>query len=285
MNRSLLLLDAFAAQPGDPVTRALAGVLESACAGRLPRFAQWLGLPPDAFRRMLDHCFPGAAQAGWAPDVPPQAPDSLPCEFADLVEMLEDGCTPGAAGTLVPLVHWAAHALACGCFGSFVSCDDLTWEFGDWHSVQTVGLHAGLKRPGSPTYEKWHEAVLRFNNGQLPKHGAIWLTYFPNIMVEWYPNVLCISTLHPLGPRKTRNIVEFYYPEEIALFECEFVEAERAAYMETCVEDDEIAERMDAGRLALMKRGISETGPYQSPMEDGMQHFHEWYRGVMGDSR
>jgi hypothetical protein len=19
-------------------------------------------------------------------------------------------------------------------------------------------------------------------------------------------------------------------------------------------------------------------GPYQSPMEDGMQHFHEWYR-------
>ncbi|WP_234819021.1 nitrogen fixation protein NifQ [Cupriavidus metallidurans] len=117
MNRSLLLLDAYAAQPGDPVTRALAGVLESACAGRLPRFAQWLGLPPDAFRHMLDHCFPGAAQAGWAPDVPPQAPDSLPCEFADLVEMLEDGCTPGAAGTLVPLVHWAAHALACGCFG------------------------------------------------------------------------------------------------------------------------------------------------------------------------
>jgi len=165
--------------------------------------------------------------------------------------------------------------------GSFVSCDDLTWEFGEWHSVQTVGLHADLKRPGSQTYQKWHDAVLRFNNGQLPKHGAIWLTYYPNIMVEWYPNVLCISTLHPLGPRKTRNTVEFYYPEEIALFEREFVEAERAAYMETCIEDDEIAERMDAGRLALMKRGISETGPYQSPMEDGMQHFHEWYRRTM----
>jgi hypothetical protein len=23
------------------------------------------------------------------------------------------------------------------------------------------------------------------------------------------------------------------------------------------------------------------VGPYQSPMEDGMQHFHEWYRRVM----
>ncbi len=169
--------------------------------------------------------------------------------------------------------------------GSFVSCDDLSWEFGEWHSVQTVGLHAGLKRPGSATYQKWHDAVLRFNNGVLPKYGAIWLTYYPNVMVEWYPNVLVVSTLHPVGPRKTRNVVEFYYPEEIALFEPEFVQAERAAYMETCIEDDEIAERMDAGRLALLKRGVSETGPYQSPMEDGMQHFHEWYRRAMNFGR
>ena len=40
---------------------------------------------------------------------------------------------------------------------------------------------------------------------------------------------------------------------------------------------------MDAGRRALRERGDDEVGPYQSPMEDGMQHFHEWYRGVMGD--
>jgi choline monooxygenase len=39
---------------------------------------------------------------------------------------------------------------------------------------------------------------------------------------------------------------------------------------------------MDAGRLALMRRGDNEVGPYQSPMEDGMQHFHEWYRRKMG---
>ena len=55
--------------------------------------------------------------------------------------------------------------------------------------------------------------------------------------------------------------------------------------METCVEDDEIAERMDAGRKALMQRGDNEIGPYQSPMEDGMQHFHEWYRGRIGARR
>jgi len=65
------------------------------------------------------------------------------------------------------------------------------------------------------------------------------------------------------------------------LFEPEFVQAEQAAYMETAKEDDEIAERMDAGRKALYGRGRNEVGPYQSPMEDGMQHFHEFYRNEM----
>ena len=112
----------------------------------------------------------------------------------------------------------------------------------------------------------------------MPRHGAIWLTYYPATMVEWYPHVLVVSTLVPKGPQKTLNIVEFYYPEDIHAFEREFVEAEQAAYLETAREDDEIAERMDAGRNALYAQGRSEEGPYQSPMEDGMQHFHEFVR-------
>jgi choline monooxygenase len=162
--------------------------------------------------------------------------------------------------------------------GKFVECNDLEWEFGDWYSVQTVGVHQGLGKPGSSIYRRWHDQVLRFQGGEPPAHGAIWLTYYPNVMVEWYPHVLVVSTVLPRGPRHTTNIVEFYYPEEIVLFEREFVEAERAAYMETCVEDDEIALRMDAGRRVLLERGESEVGPYQSPMEDGMQHFHEFLR-------
>jgi choline monooxygenase len=165
--------------------------------------------------------------------------------------------------------------------GNFVDCDNLRWEFGDWWSVQTVGIHQGLGRPGSPVYQRWQEALLRYNEGRPPEQGAIWLTYYPNLMVEWYPHVLVISQLVPRGPRHTTNIVEFYYPEEIALFERDLVEAERAAYRETCLEDDEIAERMDAGRLALVERGDNEVGPYQSPMEDGMQHFHEFLRSTL----
>jgi phenylpropionate dioxygenase-like ring-hydroxylating dioxygenase large terminal subunit len=165
--------------------------------------------------------------------------------------------------------------------GRFVTCDDLDWEFGDWFSAQRVGVHKELEQPGSEVYRIWHDKVLEFRNGQAPDFGAVWVTYFPTHMIELYPHVLVLSTLYPKSPQETVNVVEFYYPEEIVAFEREFVEAQRAAYMETAVEDDEIAERMDAGRKALMERGVSESGPYQSPMEDGMQHFHEWYRGVM----
>jgi choline monooxygenase len=171
--------------------------------------------------------------------------------------------------------------------GQFVTCDDLRWEFKDNYSVQTVGVANRLGKAdasgGSPVYERWQKELLDYRGGVPPKFGAIWLTYYPHIMVEAYPHVLTVSTLHPMGPNKTMNMVEFYYPEEIAAFEREFVEAQQAAYMETCIEDDEIGERMDAGRKALMARGDNEIGPYQSPMEDGMQHFHEWYRGKIGN--
>jgi phenylpropionate dioxygenase-like ring-hydroxylating dioxygenase large terminal subunit len=160
--------------------------------------------------------------------------------------------------------------------GQFVTCDDLCWEFAQRASVQTVGTRSSLATPGTKTYERWHKAVLDYYGGQVPPHGAIWLTIYPNIMVEWYPHVLIISTVHPRGVDKMTNVIEFYYPEDIALFEREFVEAEQAAYLETAREDDEIAQRMDAGRRALYRAGRNEVGPYQSPMEDGMQHFHEF---------
>ncbi len=162
--------------------------------------------------------------------------------------------------------------------GAFVTCDDLTWQFEDHYSVQTVGVNSQFERPGSEKYRVWKEQLLKYRDGKPPKHGAIWLTLYPNIMVEWYPHVLVVSHLIPRGPQHTTNIVEFYYPEDIVLFEREFIAAEQAAYLETSAEDDEIALRMDAGRRALMEQGMNQVGPYQTPMEDGMQHFHEYVR-------
>lgn len=165
--------------------------------------------------------------------------------------------------------------------GRFVTCDNLKWEFGKNHSIQTVGTHKDLQDPGSDVYKKWHASLLTYNNNAKLDFGAIWVNYFPTHMIEIYPHVLVLSTLYPVSPQETTNVIEFYYPEEIVAFEPEFIKAQQAAYMETAIEDDEIAERMDAGRKALMQRGTTESGPYQSPLEDGMEHFHAWYRNIM----
>ena len=58
--------------------------------------------------------------------------------------------------------------------------------------------------------------------GKPAKQGAIWFLYYPNVMLEWYPHVLVVSTLLPRSPTHTTNVVEFYYPEDIVLFEREF---------------------------------------------------------------
>lgn len=160
--------------------------------------------------------------------------------------------------------------------GRFVDCDKLSWTFGEQFSVQTVGINNHLENSGTPVYERWSVQVKKYNRGKLPELGAIWLTYYPNIMVEWYPNTLVISTVVPRGVDACTNIVEFYYPEEIVLFEREFIEAEKAAYRETADEDDEICSRMQQGRRALYLQGVQDFGPYQSPSEDGLRHFHQY---------
>jgi len=166
--------------------------------------------------------------------------------------------------------------------GNFTDCNAFRVDYGrDW-SVQVVQAKRGLGSPGTPVYRKWHEACLRQLDGATPKQGALWMTYFPGLTLEWYPNVLVVSHLIPRSATCTTNVVEFYYPEEIALFERDFVEAQQAAYAETAKEDEEICLRMDRGRRALWQQGLNEAGPYQSPMEDTMVHFHEWVRRKLG---
>lgn len=164
--------------------------------------------------------------------------------------------------------------------GNFVTCSDLQWKFGEWYSVQRVGIKQNLRRAGTAVYERWHKAVLDYYKGQMPGFGAVWFVYYPNIMVEIYPHALVVSTVVPDSVGQTTNVIEFYYPEGIALFEREFVHAEQAAYLETAVEDDIICRRIERGRRALLAQGQDQFGPYQSPMEDGMQHFHEFLRRV-----
>ncbi|HTS54996.1 MAG TPA: aromatic ring-hydroxylating dioxygenase subunit alpha [Burkholderiales bacterium] len=152
------------------------------------------------------------------------------------------------------------------------------WSFGERWSSQEMGVYQNLTQAGSPAYGRYIDALLRYTRGEIPRYGTVWSCYYPNIMLEWYPFCLSVSTVYPRGTEKCVNVVEFYYPEEVALFERDLVQLHQEAYAESAREDGEICQLMHDGRRVLYRDGMEAHGPYQSPSEDGMIHFHEFLR-------
>jgi phenylpropionate dioxygenase-like ring-hydroxylating dioxygenase large terminal subunit len=100
--------------------------------------------------------------------------------------------------------------------GHFVSCDNLQWSFGKHWSAQTVGFHRGLSNPGdSEVYRSWHQATLAYYREKLPPIAAMGFLSYPNVMIEWYPLVLVISTIDPQGVKRSLNVVEYYHPQDL----------------------------------------------------------------------
>jgi choline monooxygenase len=159
------------------------------------------------------------------------------------------------------------------------------WGFGDRWSYQILGIKDGLQSQVSPHYQRYRDVLLEYSGGTLPKYGTVWSILYPNLMLEWYPYALVVSTLIPRSPEHTTNIVEFYYPEEIHAFERQIVDAHQAAYAESAAEDAEICIRLQRGRRALWTAGEDDVGPYHTPHEDGMIHLHDWIRREMGQRR
>ncbi len=164
-----------------------------------------------------------------------------------------------------------------------------TWE--DWH-MQIVESIENTELATTPLYEKWRAECLKEWNGKLPHYGAIWFAYYPNIMIEVFPYTLTVSTLHPISPTETMNVVEFFYHSDVSE---DLIQAEIAAYMETALEDDDLADRMDEGRKVLWEHAhlFREDGkllpedyawPYQETMESAVKHFHVWYERNMNKS-
>ena len=161
--------------------------------------------------------------------------------------------------------------------GNFVNCSKLKWFFYDSFSVQAVGI-SELKQKGTTTYEKWQGQVIDFHKISKLEWGAIWMLIYPNIMIEWYPQTIVVSTLYPLEAQKTLNITEFYYAEEIALFNEEYVQSQKEAYRETAREDDEIAERMDQGKQSMRTEKKLNTNFLHPTLERGIPEFYRYLK-------
>lgn len=165
-----------------------------------------------------------------------------------------------------------------------VNMKDLRWDIGKNHSAQIVGVSPNLQRAGTENYQKWQDLMLSYNHGQAPEYGAIWFLYYPNIMIEHYPYMLAISTIIPEGPEQCKNIVEFYYPQDIFSDHPDFIIASQKAYNETAVEDEEICHRMHQGRKSLYLQQQQEVSPFHPLMEQGMPYFHQFLYEKLGST-
>jgi len=163
----------------------------------------------------------------------------------------------------------------------FVDAGNYEWGFGERWSYQILGLKDELRFQSSPNYLRYRDAYLQWSGGKLPKYGTVWSILYPNVMLEWYPGALVVSTIYPVSPSRTINIVEFYYPEEVVAFEPGLVEAHLAAYKESAAEDAAACVHLQRGREALHALGEEDAGPFHSPHEDGLVHFYEFWQREM----
>ena len=157
---------------------------------------------------------------------------------------------------------------------SWADCGKLTWLFEPCAQVQLVGESA-LSGGKSQAYEKL-ASLARQLGAPASGFAAAWAAVYPGTMVEWLAGGLAISSVSPMGPGQSINRVVFAYPKEWVEKCPEFVKAHQQAYWETAKEDDEIAQRMQAGKNALAARGCDERGPAHPHLEAGIVEFHNW---------
>lgn len=155
--------------------------------------------------------------------------------------------------------------------GNFVDMSNYRWHFGDDWSLQEVGLTRQLRANPDAAFREVEKRLAEDYEGVF-RHGALWLTIYPNIMLEWYPHMLAVSTVWQTGnPGECLNVVEFHHTEEVSAFDPAFVEAQLKAYHTAAVEDAHICERIQQGNTFKSRQHL----PTHPSLELGIRRFYE----------
>jgi phenylpropionate dioxygenase-like ring-hydroxylating dioxygenase large terminal subunit len=156
---------------------------------------------------------------------------------------------------------------------------------GDRFYCEQVNVRWPLPTPGSPLFAEYQKILVDVSHGRRPEYAAVWLCLFPGQLIEWYPYCLLVTSHTPVSPTRTRIRSEYYFDREIVEMRRDYVEAALAVLDEVTGEDLFAAETLQHGREFLYERGDDLQGPYQQPMEQGLQQFHDCLRRVVAASR
>jgi choline monooxygenase len=148
------------------------------------------------------------------------------------------------------------------------------WEFGRFYSVQIAPWKTSHKM--SDAYRRQVSLIDDLYLGKPPPHSAIWLALFPGFMIEWYPHILLVSTLHFTGKENCRNHIRYFVRKEWSNRASEILEIARQSFEEWLNEDDEIVLGEHAGQKALWEAGDLSVGYLHPSLEFGVMHFYDY---------
>jgi phenylpropionate dioxygenase-like ring-hydroxylating dioxygenase large terminal subunit len=162
----------------------------------------------------------------------------------------------------------------------FADCNEVDWESASEYCSQKVKvkLPEGNHNP-SQFYARYIELIKKmpFDHSYLE---ITWFTLFPNIMIEIYPYNIVVSVTLPISANRSVNVIEFLQDTRIA----EHPEAEelylafKKAYLETAKEDDIASLQIQKGREALVHLQKEDYGIFQTPLENGIPIFYDYWR-------
>ncbi|MBX3427272.1 MAG: aromatic ring-hydroxylating dioxygenase subunit alpha [Pirellulales bacterium] len=172
-------------------------------------------------------------------------------------------------------------------FRNFVDVSELDAEpdfvVGPRLFAERVGVDWPLAKAGSPAFAEFQRLLVDASRGDKPPYGAVWLAYFPHMLLEWYPYTFVASTYWPLSPQSTLVQAEYYMDRRIVSERQDLVAATLAMLDEVTGEDLGVCYALHRGRSALWRRGAGDPpGPYHEPMEQGLAQFHRWVRNALG---
>jgi choline monooxygenase len=150
---------------------------------------------------------------------------------------------------------------------NFCDIDSYQQQSGKGWAFQTTNLHSPAKKNPSPLYAKWEEHIEKNYPGRW-EFASVWLVLFPNVMIECYPGTCLVSSVWPDGENKCKWILHHYYEDDIVAFDPEFIELEKERFKESATEDDDLSERVQAGR-----HNLDEC--YTHPLESQIKDFYE----------
>ena len=154
--------------------------------------------------------------------------------------------------------------------GSFLT-DEMTWWKSENMVVNTVSIAPPETVVPSFGWSKFNEEVRKTNWNQ--HWGAIFVTVFPGLMLEFYPHVMVVSQLVPISDKMTANYLQIFYAPEVK-DNYDFQNAFGDAYSETATEDGALQELLEDGRTGNWYD--TATLPRHTLLEDGLLQFQIW---------